>query len=238
MLVAEGKMVSAASEALDALRSRGAALLKAAISSTLAEELRCSMEARYRLDATDYELINGYSGGHIRQPVDPLLHALRDTPFHECAQSFLNTDRVVVPVNHLLWRQRDDATDALAERNGFRHLFHQDHGLIPESFPFNAWLALSKVDEGCHGLSFALPAPDGPTPLASEPERYVAQTGGELWSPQLEPGDLLLFHRFTIHGSWIVRGKPRARYSVEFRAGSLATAPIDYANVLWHMPSK
>jgi hypothetical protein len=223
-------------DALDALRSRGAALVKGAISAALAEELRSAVEARYARDATDYELLNGFSGGHIREPVDPLLEALRDTPFFlRCACDFLGTEEIAVPVNHLIWRRRDDSSDAVGERNTSRHFFHQDHGLIPEQFPLNVWIALSKVDDDCQGLTLALPAPPGPTPLAVEPEQYVRQVGGEFWTPKVNPGDMLLFHRFTIHGSWMVRGKPNARYSVEFRAGAVASAPANYAPVLWRM---
>lgn len=227
--------MDAANETLDTLRMRGAVKIPGAINAALARDLRQEVESRYALDATDFELLNGYSGGHIRPPVDPLLEALRATAVPAIAREFLDTDRIAVPINHLIWRKRFDAVDAAGERNTSRHFFHQDCGLIPEHFPLNAWVALSKVDGDCHGLSFALPAPEGPTPLAIEPERYVAETGGEIWTPELEPGDLLLFHRFTIHGSWMTRGKPNTRYSVEFRIGAASAAPVGYADVLWHL---
>jgi hypothetical protein len=37
-------------------------------------------------------------------------------------------------------------------------------------------------------------------------------------TPELEPGDLLVFNHLTLHGCFLVT-KPKPRYSVEFRLG-------------------
>jgi ectoine hydroxylase-related dioxygenase (phytanoyl-CoA dioxygenase family) len=197
--------------------------------------MRDSVERWFESNAGEYEMVNGASGGHIRELVDPMLEAANS--FFSCAEDYFGTDKVVVPVNHLLFRWRDDRVDAVFEQRGWKHVFHQDHGLIPTFFPLYAWIALSPVGDNCQGLAFVLPSPVGPTSLATDPERYVAETdGGEIWCPHMEPGDLLLFHQLTIHGSWTVRGKPNTRYSAEFRAGRSADSPEEYRNVLWSRP--
>lgn len=221
----------------NALHEHGVILLRDVVSGSLASELRQRVDEWYVDNAaTDtFSVVNGISGGHLRGPVDPLLEEVSFTAFKPVAKAFLSAERVAVPINHLLFRRRDDAYDALREPEGIRHLFHQDHGLIPESFPLNAWIALSEVDADRHGLTFVLPCPKGPTLEWKYPEDYVARHGGGFCSPEMSPGDMLIFHRFTIHGSWLRRGKTKTRYSVEFRAGDPASAPDDYANVLWHL---
>ncbi len=217
---------------VEQIKTRGAALIKGGVDPQLTCSLRDEVKQWYETNSGEYEIVNGVSGAHLRELVDPLLNAM--DIFFSVAQDYLATDRVVVPVNHLLFRKRDDRTDALLEQRGARHNFHQDHGLIPRSFPLNAWVALSEVDGDRQGLSFLLPSPSEPTDLAIHPEKYVAQTeGGEIWSPHMNPGDILIFHQLTIHGCFTMRGKPKARYSAEFRAGSLANSPDEYRNTLW-----
>jgi ectoine hydroxylase-related dioxygenase (phytanoyl-CoA dioxygenase family) len=235
-LVFDASMPHSAEQICTVLREHGVVLLRHAVSSSLAPCLRDQIDDWHKTHPDEFQIINGVSGGHLREPVDPLLEHISRTTFLSIAKNFLAAERIAIPVNHLLFRRRDDMVDALREREGCTHFFHQDHGLIPESFPLNAWLALSDVDDDCNGLTLLLPCPSGPTSEAIDPEGYVARHAGRFWTPKMSAGDLLMFHHFTIHGSWLVRGKPRARYSVEFRTGNLGEAPPDYANVLWQVP--
>jgi hypothetical protein len=236
-LVFDALMPHSAEEICAVLRLRGVVLLRHAVSPSLTPGLREQIDDWHKTHANEFQIINGVSGGHLREPVDPLLEHISRTIFLPIARDFLAAERIAIPINHLLFRRRDDTVDALREREGCTHFFHQDHGLIPESFPLNAWLALSDIDDDCNGLTLVLPCPLGATTEAADPEGYVARHAGRFWTPKMSAGDLLMFHRFTIHGSWLVRGKPRRRYSVEFRTGNLSQAPPDYANVLWQVPS-
>jgi ectoine hydroxylase-related dioxygenase (phytanoyl-CoA dioxygenase family) len=70
---------------------------------------------------------------------------------------------------------------------------------------------------------------------AFDVDAYLAEHNGGVWSPRMRPGDMLLFHKFTIHGSRTTRGKTGTRYSIEFRAGDVADIPTGYANVTWRI---
>ena len=220
-------------KALNTLQCHGVVLVRNAISATLAADLQRDVEEWYRTSADAFQIENGVSGGHLRSPIEPLLNQVALSIFRPVAIEFLQSESIVVPVNHLLFRQRDDNVDKIYEERGTRHIFHQDHGLIPEAFPLNCWIALSDVDAARHGLSFALPCPRGP--VNEDARHYVESRNGMFWEPSMSPGDMLIFHRFTIHGSWIAQGKPQARYSVEFRCGDLKSSPAEYASALWHL---
>jgi hypothetical protein len=234
----DGDRASSVAEMRDGLRKQGAILIPGVVDLDVCRGTIAGIDERYRVNGDEFDQVNGVCGGQLRTLVDPVLESVSKTVFLALAKAFLDADEVVVPVNHMLFRRRDDAVDAIYEARGAKHIFHQDHGLIPESFPLNTWVALSEVGEDCHGLSFVLPCPSGPVRTQQdELQSYLEANSGRIWSPKMRAGDLLVFHQLTIHGSWINRGKPNARYSAEFRAGRLGNSPPDYSNVLYQLQS-
>jgi ectoine hydroxylase-related dioxygenase (phytanoyl-CoA dioxygenase family) len=218
------------------LRQTGAVVLRTAIDGKFAVSLAPKIDEYYSAHPDDeFSYENGISGAHLRAILDDLFSQISSNNLASVARQFLSAEKVVAPINHLLFRRRDDAYDAFRARRHTPHFFHQDAGLIPSAFPMNVWIALSDVNEDCSGLSFILPCPDGPVPGGIDPEDYVARSGGFCCTPEMQSGDMLMFHRHTIHGSWLTRGKPGTRYSVEFRIGDLAKAPEDYASSLWYL---
>ena len=83
------------------------------------------------------------------------------------------------------------------------------------------WLPLSTVDGETMGLSFAFPH-DRETiyKLPLPVEQHLARPGGAVWTPDLQPGDLV-FHRYTIHGG-LFEPEPD-RLSVEFGSAPRVT---------------
>ena len=229
-----GTHVTGIPEISEALRQDGAILLPSVVGPAICRSTAEAVEARYRSCGNEYEHKNGVEGPHLRELVDPVLESSARSAFLPIARQFMGAADIVVPINHLLFRRRDDTVDAIYERDGARHMFHQDHGLVPTFFPLNAWIALSQCCGSCHGLSIVLPTPTVPTRTQNfELEEYLKAPGGHVWSPEMQPGDMLVFHQLTIHGSWISRGKPDARFSVEFRAGRSSDAPETYRSALW-----
>ena len=80
-------------------------------------------------------------------------------------------------------------------------------------------------------MSFALPCPRGP--VNEDARHYVESRDGMFREPSMSPGDMLIFHRFTVHGSWIAQ-EAAARCSVVFRCRDLKFfRPI--CERLWHL---
>jgi hypothetical protein len=183
-----------------------------------------------------YHLTNGIDGPAFRAEIDDLLALVMHSPFLDIARNYLTRSQpVVVPINHLLFRIRDaDGDNLLMKRDGSTHVFHQDYLLIPEYFPLNLWIPLSKVDAQCNGLSFMFPYSETVRPLPFDAHGYLDANKGHVWTPDVEPGDMLLFHRYTIHG-FFTKASTMPRYSVEFRCGSANQVPENLRNTLWFM---
>lgn len=111
-------------------------------------------------------------------------------------------------------------------------VLHQDAYLTMVSNPgmtkppplyFTAWMPLVPCGDDAPGLSVVLGS-DEPV-LQRKPllgwRFYIRSTYGRgaLWSPVMEPGDILLFTNRTIHGSHVTRHMTKPRYSIEMRGG-------------------
>ena len=77
---------------------------------TLAADLQRDVEEWYR-QAPSISVEDGVSGGHLRSPIEPLLDQVAFSIFLPFAIEFLQSESIVVPVNHLLFRQRVDDVD-------------------------------------------------------------------------------------------------------------------------------
>jgi hypothetical protein len=226
-----------------AVRRYSVVLLNGAIAAAAIDRVRAALERfEHRLndevasgqrDAEDRDrlLRAGISGPHLEEEMLALLAELGPAVARH-AEHYLGCDDLVVPDNHFLFRKRDqDASDAALKR-GNRHNFHQDHDLIPGAFPFNVWVPLSSIDDEALGLSFALPATTQVFSVPVDIETYLEQNDGFLWTPNMDVGDVLLFHRYTIHGTYTTLNRPVPRYSAEFRVGTRSAAPETHLQFL------
>ena len=186
-LTFDARTLEAPDKPLLRLREHGAILVRNAIDPAVAALPVAGIDAWYDGHVGkigDGELI---SGGHLREPVDAILTAVAGSVFTPIACAFLGAEFIGIPINHMLYRRRNDSLDAYWERGGSRHQFHQDQGLIPDSFPMNAWIAASAVDAQSVGLSIVFPTPTEPMPQrfdAFDVDAYLAEhNGGVLVTP-------------------------------------------------------
>jgi hypothetical protein len=113
-----------------------------------------------------------------------------------------------------------------------RVAFHQDEAFAISSDPglteqpqlcFTMWLPLCACGSDAPGLS-VVPGSDIPIVKTKPPRgwgHYVCETYGtqSLWSPEMKPGDLLIFTSRAIHGSYVTWRMTKPRYSIEMRGG-------------------
>ncbi|MFZ2006898.1 MAG: phytanoyl-CoA dioxygenase family protein [Stellaceae bacterium] len=165
-----------------------------------------------------WALANGLTGPNLEKEQRLTLAAAGKSIVADCARRYLGAHALAVATDHFLFRCRDARFAPLAAAEGWKHGFHQDHNLIPQSYPMNVWLPLTKIDNNCVGLSLAFPYTTEIFELPLDIDGYLNRNDGWLWTPKMDVGDVLLFHHCTIHGSY-VELKPTARYSAEFRVG-------------------
>jgi ectoine hydroxylase-related dioxygenase (phytanoyl-CoA dioxygenase family) len=234
-------------EIVATIRRCGVVLLRDAIAAATVDGMREALErfeqrlddevASGQRDAEDRDrlLRAGISGPHLEEEMLALLAELGPVVARH-AEHYLGCGDLVVPDNHFLFRKRDqDASDAALKR-GNRHNFHQDHDLIPGAFPFNVWVPLSSIDDEALGLSFAFPPTTQVFPVPVDIASYLEQNNGFLWMPNMDVGDVLLFHRYTIHGTYTTLNRPVPRYSAEFRVGTRSAAPETHLQFLRAFP--
>lgn len=209
---------------IDSVRRHGVALVRAALPNremtALCADVAAFYDAETEADHLQWIIVHGVAGPKMASSLLGLFKAVSNSIGRACAESYLNDSDIIVPLHHLLFRRRDAVThQSIRKTSQATHNFHQDHDLIPTVFPLNMWLPLSTVDEHSTGLQFVLPHSTTVHPLPFDLESYLSRTGGAIWTPAMEPGDLLVFHHFTIHGTLVDPPKPKPRYSVEFRLG-------------------
>jgi hypothetical protein len=226
-----------------AVRRHGVALLSGAVAAAPVTRARDALEsfelglnddvASGRRDAQERDdlLRAGITGPHLEANMLALLAELQPVVAHH-VEHYLGCDDLVVPDNHFLFRKRYQSASDVAVKRGVRHNFHQDHDLIPAAFPFNVWVPLSSIDDQALGLCFAFPSTTEVFPLPFEIESYVEKNNGFFWSPEMDVGDILLFHRYTIHGTYFTLDRPAPRYSAEFRVGTRSAAPETHRQFL------
>jgi len=227
---------------VETIRNHGAVLIRRALSPDAPTRARSSLDAfhsalaeRAKSEPSEAErakfiLVNGLSGPNLPDDLRRLVAELAGSPVMECVAAYLGKADTVVPVNHFLFRRRSvQASQALRDA-GYLHGFHQDHDHIPGAFPLNIWMPLSKVDASCVGLSFVFPYTEQIFPQPFDVDDYLLQNQGTIWTPDVEPGDVLMFHRSTIHGTYADTSKPVTRYSAELRCGLLKDVPPAYVN--------
>jgi Phytanoyl-CoA dioxygenase (PhyH) len=230
-------------EIVSAIRRHGVALLKGAAGRDAVYRVRAGLEGyeaqlrdevaagRREVDNLDRRLSAGTTGPHLETEMLELLAELGPVIARH-VEHYLGCDDLVVPDNHFLFRKLSPgATDAALKR-GNRHNFHQDHDLIPGAFPFNVWVPLSPIDDEALGLSFAFPSTSQVFPIPVDIESYLEKNDGFIWTPNMNAGDILLFHRYTIHGTYFTLNRPVPRYSAEFRVGGRSAAPATHAQFL------
>jgi hypothetical protein len=230
-------------EIVATVRHYGVALLNGAIAATTVNRIRAALErlelrlndevaiGRRDVEDRDRRLAAGTTGPHLEEEMLELLADLGPVVAPH-VEHYLGCNDLVVPDNHFLFRKLSQgATDAALKR-GTRHNFHQDHDLIPGAFPFNVWVPLTSVNDQALGLSFAFPSTTQVFPLPVDIESYLEKNDGFLWTPNMDIGDILLFHRYTIHGTYFMLNRPVPRYSVEFRVGTRSAAPETHLQFL------
>jgi hypothetical protein len=209
------------------------AFLRGAITEWFRARVDDLRSGRLPADEFHFLLSNGLSGAVVQDYNSHLFTMLGRSRFCDYAHRYFGDVDLVVPTPHLLFRVRNDDIDQHMMAGGSEHAFHQDHDLIPGEFPLNAWLPLTDVDDRCSGLFFVLPYKKVVHQLPLDIEGYINSNDGFVWAPNMTPGDVVLFHRHTIHGSFFQRGLPNTRMSVEFRIGRRADSPESYRQALW-----
>jgi hypothetical protein len=230
-------------EIVATIRRYGVVLLKGAIAAAAVDRMHAAVEslerhlndevASGRRDAKDRDrlLRAGITGSHLEEDMLALLAELGPVVARH-VEHYLGCGDLVVPDNHLLFRKRDQNASDAALKRGNRHNFHQDHDLIPGAFPFNVWVPLSAIDDEALGLSFAFPSTTEVFPVPVDIESYLENHSGFIWTPNMDVGDILLFHRYTIHGTYTTLKRPVPRYSAEFRVGTRSAAPETHLQFL------
>jgi ectoine hydroxylase-related dioxygenase (phytanoyl-CoA dioxygenase family) len=237
-----------ANEVVGSMKRFGFAVIKSAMPGTEMTYFRqvlddwydttrkCVEEGQIPKDEFQHRFLHGISGPLFHPHLQKFFDALCKTIFPDCAKAYLQSDDIAVPINHMLFRIRNDYYTQLEKgpSNPWKHGFHQDHDLIPSCFPLNAWFPLCKVDSSNTGLSFVLPYTQSVYSLPVDLDEYLGEHNGSIYTPELDPGDILLFDRYTIHGSFYEEQK-QPRYSVEFRTGARTEAPVEYGPTLWRI---
>jgi hypothetical protein len=185
---------------------------------------------------SDFALLNGLTSANIPGFSERLVTLVGGSAFPDIARDYLNCARenLVVPENHILLRVRDDYTNAkFLDTGASLQGFHQDYALIPTSFPVNMWIPFSKIDRNCIGLSFVLPFTGAIYDNPFDVHKMLEETGSAIVTPELNVGDVILFNHKTLHGLSTAGRAVNPRYSVEFRIGSDAILPPDYADRLY-----
>lgn len=234
------------------IRRYGVVLLKGAVAAAVVDRVRAALESfeqrlndevtSGRRDAEDRDrlLRAGITGPHLEEEMLALLAELEPVVARH-VEHYSGSGDLVVPANHFLFRKRDQHASDAALKRGNRHNFHQDHDLIPGAFPFNVWVPLSSIDDEALGLSFAFPATAQVFPVPVDIESYLEKNNGFIWTPNMDVGDILLFHRYTIHGAYTTLNRPVPRYSAEFRVGRRSGAPethLQFLRAFWgHRPT-
>lgn len=206
------------------LKSKGAFMVKGVLRYSLIRELAMRAEAAYA--AWDGKHLDGpfaaqYHHGHI--PVSELGHAdiISGYLSRFVSAGFLSR------YNNILLR-RILPPSLSNERVARKIEFHQDEYFgqqvtgrhwLPLSL--TAWVPLVPCGNDAPGLSVVLGS-DAPIVQGEPPEgwpEYIRKTYGKkaIWSPPMEPGDVLCFTSRTIHGSYVTQGMTKPRYSIEIR---------------------
>jgi hypothetical protein len=226
-----------------AVHRYGVVLLKGAIAAATVERVCAALEGfdrqlsddvtcgRLTAEDRDRLLRSGVTGPHLEEEMLTLLAGLEPV-VARYAEHYLGCGDLVVPDNHFLFRKRDQAASNYALNRGNRHNFHQDYDLIPGAFPFNVWVPLSTVEDQALGLSFVFPQTTQIFPVPMDVESYLEKNSGFVWAPNMDVGDIFLFHRYTIHGAYTTLNRPVPRYSAEFRVGTRAAAPETHLQFL------
>src|SRR5262245_23120871 len=117
----DGGQVSSAAEMHAALERHGVIPLRDIVEPTVCDSTAAAIDERFASNE-EFEKVHGTSGPLLRHVVDPVLDAVTKSPFREIARSFLRGEDIVVPINHMLFRRRDDIVDGNYEVHGTRHL--------------------------------------------------------------------------------------------------------------------
>jgi Phytanoyl-CoA dioxygenase (PhyH) len=218
------------------IRRYGVALLHDGVAPATIDRIRAGLEGlesrlndevaagRCEAEDRDRQLAAGNIGAHSQDAMLTLLAELGPVVARH-VEHYLGCHDLVVPENHFLFRKLSQAATDAALKRGNRHNFHQDHDLIPAAFPFNVWVPLSSIDDQALGLSFAFPSTTEVFPVPVDIGSYIEKNDGFVWTPNMDIGDILLFHRYTIHGTYFTLDRPVPRYSAEFRVGTRSAAP-------------
>jgi hypothetical protein len=89
-------------------------------------------EGQISNDEFHWHFLNGISGPLLLPHLQKFFDALCKTIFPDCAKAYLQRDDIAVPINHMLFRIRNDYYTQLEKGpdNPWKHGFHQDHDLI------------------------------------------------------------------------------------------------------------
>lgn len=148
-----------------------------------------------------------YRYGHVYPPTIPdydqwHTSLLAYAPFRQVLRSFFG-DRCALMVKNSYPRRQGRARPEHAIG------WHQDQEFLGALPAINTWIPLTLAGGDYPGVEFELPS-------------------GEHWIPELVPGDLLIFHAYTRHRTFLPVDSQQERISSELRW--LATSGFAYAN--------
>lgn len=101
--------------------------------------------------------------------------------------------------------------------------WHQDYEYVgPLQQAINVWIPLTPVGGDYPGLELWLGGPQAPLlepgqPTAERDAILAAIPASELWRPQMQPGDVLIFTPYTVHRTHLDPGMSKTRISYELR---------------------
>lgn len=236
-------------DALKAFENRGCVLLRGVISpedvasiQRLALQFEREMTSRALRGDKEVEVLF-FSEGHGNRPWEcdvegalftaHLLHLHRRAFGWSLIEAICGSNRLTVPLNHMILRRHTDSGGHVARRNGeFFNLesCHQDANNVNPKLPVTIWTALQDMKRRSNAPGVGVIAgnvgeilPHPIEPEIFEDPRYA------VWTPDYKAGDVMLFSNLAPHFS-PVYGTGRTRFSIDFRACAADHLPANLKN--------
>jgi hypothetical protein len=233
-------------DALEAFQNRGCVLLRGVVSPVdvapierLAHQFETEMTYRAARGDRGVE-VRFFSEGHGNRPWEcdvegalftaHLLHLHRRAFGWPLIEAICGSNRLTVPLNHMILRRHTDSGGRIARRNGeFLNLesCHQDANNVNPALPVTIWTALQDMERRSNAPGVGVIAGDVneilPHPIDAgifEDTRYA------IWTPDYKAGDVMLFSNLAPHFS-PVYGTGRTRFSIDFRACAADRLPTN-----------
>ena len=212
-------------ECVNLLATYGAVLIRGAIPQDIVRLFQAEAKHAISLLLKDpdkyqalhafYEKFRNVCPHHLDESLETglcrILLCLRQNPILRLVQKFLKSDQIVAPLGSMLMRH------VAAMRDHGPIGWHQDGTQLEQTAMVTCWIPLDTCGEFAPSLQLAL---GGPRHLhrVGDFERLIETSDAlRVWRLRYEPGDVMIFDPFTIHGTHFHEQMSDVRYSLEIR---------------------